>query len=62
MLRNCDYNKVKLMHDLSGAAWFLKQFCHKDAQKCCTECKTLFAKIQKDLEKSIEQLHKSIKE
>ncbi len=60
MLDNCTYNKVKLIHDLSGIAWFMKHFCHKDAKGCSKECCKMFADVQKDLEKTIERLEKNL--
>jgi hypothetical protein len=61
MLNNCSYNKVKLIHDLSKIVWFMKHFCDRDAKGCSKECVAVFSKVQKDLEKSIEALHKSVK-
>jgi hypothetical protein len=62
MLDNCTYNTVKLMHDLSGLAWYLKHFCQKDVKACRSkECQKLFMQIQKDLEKNIALLEKSLK-
>jgi hypothetical protein len=61
MLNNCSYNKIKLIHDLSKVTWFMKHFCERDAKGCSKECTLLLSKIQKDLEKSIEILHRSLK-
>ena len=61
MLSNCDYNKVKLLHELSKIQSFLKRHAQKDAksakhQQCAKFCKAL----QKDLEKHIAQIQKHV--
>ncbi len=56
-LRNCEYDKVKLLHDLSCIHWFLEKHGEPDAKKDGdAECSRLFAKIKEDLAGHIDQL------
>ena len=61
MLSHCNYNKVRLLHDLSRIVWFLKKHAKEDAQKeghqdCIKMCEDLEA----DLEKHIDKIRDSI--
>ncbi len=57
MLDNCCYNKIKLIHDLSGMVWFIKKYAIEDAQKANdTACVELLTKLQEDLHKHQHQL------
>ncbi len=61
MLEDCDYDKTKIVHELSSVSWFLKKHAIKDAKKqkhalCAKE----YEALQKDLDKHIHALHKAI--
>lgn len=58
---NCSYNKIKLMHDIACADWFIEQFATKDAAKVKghKECGRLYATVQKQLERALELLQKA---
>ena len=57
MLDNSHYNKIKLMHDLSGLLWFIKKHAHEDAQKAQDKaCADFLKQLEADLNKHVEQL------
>ena len=61
MLSNCDYNKVKLLHELSRISGFLKRHAQKDARSAKhKECAKFCAALQKDVEKHIGQIQKHV--
>lgn len=62
MLDNCNYNKVRLLHDLSRIAQFLKKHAKKDAKKSRKHgsCHKLYGELEKDLDKHIGKLNKAI--
>jgi len=61
MLEDCNYNKVRLLHDLSRLTQFLKKHAKKDAKKGKHgECHKLYLDLEKDLEKHIGELSKAI--
>ena len=62
MLDNCCYNQIKILHDLSNIAWFLKECCQQDAQTCDHDtCKETIRMVAKDVNALIEKIHKSLK-
>jgi len=61
MLSNCDYNKVKLLHELSGICGFLKKHAKKDATSAKhKQCSKFCAALEKDLEKHIKEIQKHV--
>jgi hypothetical protein len=61
MLNDCNYNKVRLMHDLSRIVWYLKKHAKKDANvEGHVLCHKLCEEIEADLEKHIEKLRLAI--
>lgn len=61
MLEDCNYNKIRLLHDLSRMNWYLKKHAKADAKKAGhEECHKLCLELEKDLEKHIEKLRKTI--
>lgn len=60
-LKNCLYNKIKLMHELSSILWFIEKHAHNDvAQGGSTECVALLEELERDLEKHVTQIQKII--
>lgn len=61
MLKNCNYNKVRLLHDLSRVVWYLKKHAKEDAKKEGHElCAGMCEEIEADLEKHIDKLKQAI--
>ena len=61
MLRDCNYDKIKLLHKMSALAWFLEKHAKDNAQKeNDSECRQACVELQKDLEKHIEKFKKLI--
>jgi len=61
MLSNCDYNKVKLLHELSSISGFLKKHAKKDAKSAKhAGCAKFCSALEKDLEKHIAQIQKHV--
>lgn len=61
MLNDCNYNKVKLLTDMSKIVYYLKKHAQLDAKReghelCCAVCE----EIEKDLEKHILKLQAAI--
>ena len=61
MLNDCNYNKVRLLHDLSRINWYLKKHAKEDAKKhghplCLAMCE----EMEKDMEKHIDKLRAAI--
>ncbi|MEM4263490.1 MAG: hypothetical protein QW666_01165 [Candidatus Woesearchaeota archaeon] len=57
MLKDCDYNKVRILHDLSRLVWHIKRFAKNDAKKGKhDECHKLISSLEKDLEKYVDKL------
>lgn len=61
MLDNGSYNKIKLLYKLSELSWFIEKHAILDAQSAgdpaCAE--TMLA-LQRDLQKHIEKLQRSV--
>ena len=61
MLSNCNYNKIRLMHDLSRIDWYLKNHAKRDAKESGHQlCHAMCEEIEKDVEKHIEKLRLAI--
>lgn len=61
MLNNCNYSKVRLLHDLSRIVWYLKKHAKDDAREEGHElCHTMCEEIEADLEKHIDKLKQAI--
>ncbi len=57
VLNNCEYNNIKLLHELSCVSWFIKKHAIPDAQKANdNECTAFLEKLDKDLEEHLKQL------
>ena len=60
MLDSCTYDKVKLLHELSCIAWFIKHHGLEDTKNAGDQqAHDLFAALEQDLERYIEELKKS---
>ncbi|RLE37739.1 hypothetical protein DRJ17_05905 [Candidatus Woesearchaeota archaeon] len=61
MLNDCNYNKVRLLYDLSKIVGFLKRHAKEDANKEGHKlCYAMYKEIEEDLEKHIEKLRIAI--
>ncbi|MFO8016982.1 MAG: hypothetical protein R6U32_07840 [Candidatus Woesearchaeota archaeon] len=61
MLEDCNYNKVRLLHDLSRISWYLDRHAKKDAKEGGHElCHEMCHELQQDLEKHIEKLKQAV--
>tara|TARA_Y100000310_G_C20530626_1_gene738247 strand:+ start:122 stop:334 length:213 start_codon:yes stop_codon:yes gene_type:complete len=56
MLNNCNYNKVRILHDLSRISNFVKKHAKKDAKGVHKGCQKVYSNLHKDLEKHLEVL------
>ncbi len=61
MLDDCNYSKVRLLHDLSKVAWYLDKHAIEDAEDTGhPACEELYEEIQADLEEHIDKLKETI--
>jgi hypothetical protein len=61
VLDDCNYNKVRLMHDLSRIVWYLDKHAKADAKKSGhILCHAMCEELKKDLEKHMEKLRLAI--
>ncbi|MBI2574816.1 hypothetical protein HYV82_02940 [Candidatus Woesearchaeota archaeon] len=61
MLSDCNYSKVRLLHDLSRVAWYVEKHAKKDAHTAGhVLCHKMCEEIQADLEKHVEKLRLAI--
>lgn len=61
MLDNCNYNKVRLLHDLSRIVWYLENHAKKDSETAGHElCHGMCEDLQNDLEVHMEKLRTAI--
>lgn len=61
MLDNCNYNKLRLLHDLSRVVWYLEKHVQHDAKESGHElCGVMCQEMQQDLEKHMEKLRMAI--
>lgn len=58
MLDNCSYNRIKVLHDLSCVAWYIDQFCKKDAAGCGKDdCHAKIDAVKAKLDALVEELN-----
>lgn len=56
-LKNCCYNKLKLLYKTSKILWFIEKHGIEDAKKANDEnCYILLEEMKKDLEKHVQKL------
>ena len=61
VLENCNYNKVKLLHDLNRIIWHLEKHAKEDAKEGGHElCYAMCEELLQDLEKHTEKLRQAI--
>lgn len=61
MLDNVTYDKIKLLYKMSDLAWFIEKHALADAQNAGDkECADSLMGIQRDLQKHIEKLQRSM--
>ena len=61
MLGNCNYDKIKILSELSKIVWFIENHAKKDAEKENHPwCYAMYEELQKDLEKHMEKLRMAI--
>ena len=61
MLDDCKYDKIKLLHEMSSIAWFIKKHAIENAKNAGeNDCLELYKTMLHDAEKNIEQLKKQL--
>lgn len=61
MLKDCKYNNVKILHEISCLTWFIDKHAKTQAQNAGDKaCEQLLEKLYDDLKKYIDQLEKEI--
>lgn len=61
MLNDCNYNKVRLLRDLSRIVWYLQKHAKEDAKKAGHEtCHAMCEELEKDLEEHIGKITQTI--
>ncbi len=61
MLDNASYNKIKLLYKLTELQWFIEKHAINDANEAGDKaCAELMLAIQRDLEKHVEKLQRSV--
>jgi len=61
MLNNCNYNKVRLLYDLSRIEGYLKRHAKADAKRHGhVKCHKLCVDMEKDVEKHIKGIRMAI--
>ena len=61
MLKNSNYDKVKILHEMSSLLWFIKEHAIKEAAKHGHErCLIYYKELEKDLERHVTQLEETI--
>jgi hypothetical protein len=57
LLKNCLYNKIKLLHELSSLLWFIENHAEADAKEANSpQCHDFLDRLEKDLEKHVQEL------
>lgn len=59
-MNNCDYNKIKVLHEISKISGFIEKFCADDAQKAGHECHKVLNELHQSLEEHAQKLKKEI--
>lgn len=57
-MKNCNYNKAKLIYKLSKLSYFIEQFGKKDADN--NGCKKLMQEVQKEIDEQIHKLKEAL--
>lgn len=61
MLKDCNYNKAKLLHYLSKLLSFIQRHAKEDAKKDGhKECAVMYEELEADLEKHINNLKEAV--
>ena len=61
MVNDCNYNKVKLLHDLSKINFHIERHAKKDAESAGhVLCNAMCTELQADLEKHMNKLRMAI--
>ncbi len=61
MLKDCKYNNVKILHEISCLAWFIDKHAKAQAQNASDkECEQLLEALYNDLKKHIDQFEAQI--
>ena len=61
ILKNCNYNKVRLLNDFSRIVFYLNKHCERDAKKVGhVHCEALSKEVIADMETHIEKLRQAI--
>ncbi len=57
MLDDCQYDKIKILQELSSIAWFIEKHAKENAKQARDEeCALILEQIKKDLEGNIAKL------
>lgn len=60
-LDNSSYNKIKLLHNLSGIIWFIEKHAILDAEQAGDrECLEILNSIKNNAEKHVEKLQRAM--
>ena len=54
-LSNCDYNKIKVVHDLSRLQWFLEKHAIPDAANNHPLCANMWKEINQEIAKWLDK-------
>ncbi len=54
-INNCDYDKIKILHEMSSILWFIKKHALVDAQQD-EACLRFLKQLENDLEKHVAEL------
>ncbi len=61
MLTNCEYDKIKLLHDISKIEWFLAHHAKADAETEDQEFLHTCEALQQDLSRHAEVIRNKVK-
>lgn len=61
MLNHCEYDKIKLIHELSSLMWFIEKHAKDDAQQANDDvCYKILQELSQSLEAYIDKLRECI--
>jgi len=61
MLSNCNYNKIRLLHDLSRIVWYLKKHAKEDAKaEGHEDCHKMCEELEADMERHMDKIKATI--
>lgn len=60
MLTNCEYDKIKILHDLEKIEWFLAHHAKKDAEKEDERFLHMCESLQQDIARHAEVIKSTI--